>query len=471
MKLVFALLRPVYLRYFDSTIRLLAERGHTVHLSFSGSATVEEDLDRAKALTAYPEISLDIGPTAEPGDPRRLVAEGARLLGDFGRFLGPPYRNATALRRRAERVLRDALCSHAFPAVLRAPSSSLVAWLAAHPSAVSSRALVGLSRQVDRLLPADRRFVDYLRTHSPDAVLVSPVVDFGSDQVEYLKAARRLGVPTAVCVASWDNLTSKGLLRGNPDAVFVWNELQRWEAVQYHGLDPRRVVATGAPRFDEWFDRRPRTSAAAFRLRIGLEPTLRHVVYLCSSAFAAGDEVGFVKRWAAAIRTTFPEPAPLGILVRPHPQNARQWSNADLGGIANAVVWPRHGADPVDEDSRADFYDSIAHSAAVVGRNTSAQIEACIIGKPVLTILESGSSSGQVGTLHFHYLRRERGGFLIEASTIDQHLNQLCAVLDGGLEDADCSARFLKSFVRPLGLDCSATLALVENLERLPRCL
>ena len=35
------------------------------------------------------------------------------------------------------------------------------------------------------------------------------------------------GIPAGVCVASWDNLTNKGVIRSDPDAVFVWNEAQR----------------------------------------------------------------------------------------------------------------------------------------------------------------------------------------------------------------------------------------------------
>ena len=52
--------------------------------------------------------------------------------------------------------------------------------------------------------------VDFLQREAPDVMLVSPLVDCGSDQVDVIKAARACGVRTAVCVASWDNLTNKG---------------------------------------------------------------------------------------------------------------------------------------------------------------------------------------------------------------------------------------------------------------------
>ena len=51
-----------------------------------------------------------------------------------------------------------------------------------------------------------------------------------SEQVDWIKAARACGIRTAACIASWDNLTNKGLLRIEPDLVVVWNEAQRREA-------------------------------------------------------------------------------------------------------------------------------------------------------------------------------------------------------------------------------------------------
>ena len=46
----------------------------------------------------------------------------------------------------------------------------------------------------------------------------------------------------------------------------------------------------------------------------------------------------------------------------------------------------------------------LCHSAAVVGLNTSAMIEAAIVGRPVLTVLLPEFRDNQEGTVHFHYL-------------------------------------------------------------------
>ena len=152
-------------------------------------------------------------------------------------------------------------------------------------------------------------------------MLVSPLIDLASPLLDYLKAARRLGLRTGICVASWDNLTSKGLLRFVPERVFVWNETQRREAVELHGIPADRVVATGAARFDDWFAQRPSTSREEFARKLGLDPGRPYLLYLCSSGFVAPDEVGSVSRWIEALRGADDERLRgVGVVVRPHPK-------------------------------------------------------------------------------------------------------------------------------------------------------
>src|SRR5207237_1780931 len=92
-----------------------------------------------------------------------------------------------------------------------------------------------------------------LRDQRPDVVLVSPLIRQGMHQTEVVKAARSLGIPTAFLVYSWDNLSNKGRIQVAPDRVFVWNEVQRQEAVELHGLGPDDVVVTGESNWGGFF--------------------------------------------------------------------------------------------------------------------------------------------------------------------------------------------------------------------------
>ena len=287
-------------------------------------------------------------------------------------------------------------------------------------------------RGLERAIPASRRILDFLAAHRPDVVVVSPLVDAASDQVDLVRASQAMGIPVVAAIASWDNLTNKGHMRVRPDMVTVWNEHQKAEAVSYHGVDADRVVVTGAQLFDRWFDRQPSQSREAFCRMVGVPADRPLVLYTGSSVFIARSEVEapFVRRWIAALRESGdPTLRDAAILIRPHPFNCEAWETADFSDLGPVSVWPRQRYTPSAEEARNSLFDSLFYSAAVVGVNTSAMVEAAILGRPVLSVLAPEFAATQEGTVHFHYLLPENGGFLRVAQSIEQHVGQLSEVL------------------------------------------
>jgi hypothetical protein len=113
------------------------------------------------------------------------------------------------------------------------------------------------------------------------------------------------------------------------------------------------------------------------------------------------------------------------------------------------------------------LFDSLHHCAAVVGLNTSAMIEAAIVGRPVFSILAEEFAGTQEGTIHFHHLLPENGGCVRIASSLDEHVEQLT----GRLRDPEASRaeteRFVAHFIRPHGLGRPATPLFADAVERL----
>jgi hypothetical protein len=176
-------------------------------------------------------------------------------------------------------------------------------------------------------------------------------------------------------------------------------------------------------------------------------------------------EVPFVTKWIEALRAA-EEWRLLGIAIRPHPVGT-QWECVDFDHFENVVIWPRRSRRPSTPEEHADFFDTLAHSAAVVGINTTAMIEAAIVGKSVLTILNP--KFAQESTLHFHHLLEENGGFLHVASSLAEHRGQLVRALEEGDRQAEQRAQFVESFVRPHGLERAATPILADAVEELVR--
>jgi hypothetical protein len=462
LRILLVLKHAGYAGVFTPLVQELAARGHAVHVGWIGGD--REGVAQLDRLAAQPGITHGHAPRRGLLDGWTSVAWLARALGDLGRYSHPRFADAAVLRNRmATKVESHLTSAGGFDPLTRRAALKRARRLHAGTDAGLSERAIERSARLETGIPAGRRVTAYVREQRPDVVLVSPLIDLASPLLDYLKAARRLGIRTGICVASWDNLTSKGLLRFVPERVFVWNEAQRGEATELHGIPADRVVATGAARFDDWFAQQPSSSRDEFTRRLVLDPGHPYLLYLCSSSFVAPEEVAFVSRWLEGLRGSGDERLRgLGVVVRPHPKREEPWRGVDLSRFGNATVWARPSdADPAR--TRADFYDSIAHSAGVVGVNTSAMIEAAIVGKSVYTVL--APEFAQEETIHFHYLLYENGGFLHVASSLDEHLEQLRQGLSREAEEADRTRRFVESFLRPNGLERSATAIYADGVE------
>ena len=467
MKVLVCLLHFGYHRNFASVIRELAERGHDVHV-----AAEKGDRDRAREVLRgladeYPTVTIGTLPPREK-DQYLELAQRLRLSFDYLRYLEPEYRGMPGLRMRSEdRVPVGMLRLLSLPGAMTVPGRRLVRF--------------GLTR-LERAIPPSAAIEHYLRDQRPDVMLITPLIGVvTSSQLDYLSIARRLGIPTGFCVWSWDNLSSKALIRDMPDRVFVWNETQKQEAERLHHIPADNVVVTGAQCFDQWFGRGPTRSREEFCRSVGLPPERPYILYAGSTmVWKSPPEAEFVLRWIRHIRNSADARLrDASILVRPHPGRLSEWDGIDvsrlegvafsgLSGTANRV-----GAGyPMDTDSKADYFDALFHSAAVVGINTSAFIEATIIGRPVYAILADEFSGTQSGTIHFRYLTEIGGGAVQAGRAFDEHEAQLAAALAGRADHDDRRRRFLEAFVRPHGLGAPATTRFadaVEALGRLPR--
>jgi hypothetical protein len=456
LRIVFFLRAINFDRVFECFLRELLGRGHRVDVVLdSEKRGLPEDATKLfDGLRAeFPGFSYELVPRR-----REWWTAGATALRyaiDYLRYLEPEYAGADALRTRAgERV----------PRVLRLPIDEL-----AGRSRAARTLLRRILRALDAGLPVSTSLRALIRERAADVVLVSPLVGLGESQVDYLRAAAAERIPTVLPVASWDNLTNKGVIREAPALTVVWNDAQVREAVELHGIPRERVVAVGAHTWDHWFAWRPSTSADEFAQKVGLTRGRPYVLYVCSSRFIAGDEADFIAEWLRRLRSSANERLrELGVLVRPHPQNVKFWANVDIEEPGKTVVYPRGGAAPTDEQRKADYYDSLHHARAVIGINTSALIEAAIVHRPVLTVVTDHFRATQEGTLHFSYLTGD-DGLLVVAHGWEEHLAQLDDVLVRPDAYRERSAHFLRTFVRPRGLDQPAAQLAVDSVERAAR--
>ena len=415
-----------YLRNFDDCIRSLVRKGHTLTLAFPQrkEGKPQAVLERFSAKG----INVIMVPRARD-DEWATLAGFIRKARSYLLYRRSDFSGTQYLQERvAEATPEDVKAFLARP------------FIRSHP-----RLTDFACRLIEAAIPAPAVARKDLSALKPDVVLITPFFTFSTRyQVEYAKAAREFSVPVAVPVFSWDNLTSKGAFQIRPDRLFVWNQTQVREAATLHNISASRVVVTGGMRFSKFFGARPGTTKERFCEKVGLDPSNDLITYLGSSRTIAPREHEFLWRWISALRAAEdPRVRSCNIYVRPHPGNPAIWDNWPARSELGVSLWDGQGSNV------EGVIESVGHSAAVFGINTTAMLEAAALDKPVLTVLDKDLVVGQTERIHFHYLTSVAGGLVTVAKDFSEHINHLAAILAGDPLFARKSRRFSKAFLRP----------------------
>ena len=100
MKILFFMTHPGFTRNFESTLALLAERGHRIQLAFDGPPQTGKPSAVDGLLARYP-TQISYGAAPDRDDAWSPLANAARATLSYMRYLHPRYRQATRLRERA----------------------------------------------------------------------------------------------------------------------------------------------------------------------------------------------------------------------------------------------------------------------------------------------------------------------------------------------------------------------------------
>jgi hypothetical protein len=416
----------------ESTLRLLADRGHGAQLV---SDTAPLAADPAALCAEFPrKLTYDTVVSKQAREKRYAAAHDLRRAAEYLHSLIPAYDTLPLIRARAR-----ARAPHLVRALVlasggeRSPLCPLIA-----------RAVAALEGALPGRVPD---VLGGLEHHRPDLLVVAPGIAPGSMQADYLRWARARGIPSSVVVTSLFALATEGMLHEQPDIVFVWNEGQCREAVERHGLQPERVVVTGSPAADRWIDDRPLAPREEVCARLGVDPTQPYVLYLASAGTPAAAHAWV---WVRRLREeSDPEVCGLRIVVCAigHSRPAAP----SIDGTASAAF-----ARPDEDD---DFRAAFEHAAAAVTLDGTGVIEAAATGVPLLTVATAVLAAEQEQLLRTPHIRVENGGPLSVADSWIEHGADLAAVARGTAARETAAA-----LARPAG-DETAAEVFVRALE------
>lgn len=245
----------------------------------------------------------------------------------------------------------------------------------------------------------DPLIIEDLKTLKPDLVIGSPLTVWeGHLDIEFVKAAKFAGIPTAAIIMTWDNCVNKTRLYPIPDIVFAWNEYHKRDLIVYHRVPEDKIVLMGAYMFEKWMYPPKPTPYAEFCQKWGLNSEKPIVTYIGSTKSITGQKHEDLRQSIREVRDGL-DPN-IQLIVRPHPNNCDSLDDWEMPGV---WIIPRKTISA----AAGGFdlaYNTYFHSEYVTSINSSAVIEAMIIGKEVRLIYKEKYKEKQIDTLHFRYL-------------------------------------------------------------------
>lgn len=438
MKIALVLTNAMFYSFFDHTVRSLYDMGHDVRIVCRpGFAADGNKSGRAllKLLADEPRAKME---DARFRAKRANLAGTIRELANYANFLRPghpmppslPWENIYMRGRLHPKIywaaktrLGAAICSTGF-----------VRWLL---------------RKLESFIKPEPKIVEWLEEYKPDVVVVSPYIWSSDLEIEYVKAAKQLDIPTIASVLSWDNLVSKGTYLVKPEWLFVWNEDLKKEAVKLHDFEDGQVFITGAPVYDPWFDLKPSQTRAQFYEQCGINPANPFVLFLGSSKTITDLDVEFIKALITHFEKVDEAHRP-SILIRPHPYAAFDMTTFESDWVK---VFPKGGGRPDMDNTRQDYFNSLHYSAAVIGINTTGFLDAAIVDKPCITLMDNQMQYGQGA--HFYYLIN--AGYIEVAQERSQTFEIIDHILNGVDAKLENRRKFVHQFIRPVGMDIAAS--------------
>lgn len=451
MRVLFVLDSYVKFYSIDETVRVLIERKHTVTVVMGTRQKDNFSDEAAKKLQVdMPTVAFDV-----------LLSR--RFGWSFVKNLRELINYVSILNNEQKRSWDVSKWSRFFsPALWKILDTKLSRYILRKPI------IQGLLRNLEKMIPVDRRIKKWISAQNPDIVIVSPLVNSHAVENDYLQAALALEIPTVYAMYSWDNITSKGTFHSKPDYSIVWSESLGVDLSNWHSISPQKILITGAPRFDSWFRHELVMDRQKFYKLIGMNPEDEYILYV-NSTFLLSEDYKIHRSEAVVIADVVDalkkdgKTKELRVLVRPHPASRSDVIKSILDlDDPQVLIYPPWGEFPDTDEKRSILYNSIYYSVAVVGVNTTAFLEAAILDKPCITLRTPKFEQTQL-LPHFHHLTD--AGFLDTITNAKELPELLFHIMNGHDERLVNRRNFVKQFIRPQGIDKPAAQVVADVIE------
>ncbi len=253
----------------------------------------------------------------------------------------------------------------------------------------NSRVGPWIAQTCNRIFLRSSLFRSSFEEFSPDAVFATDVQN--EFDVRMLSEAKALHLPTIGMVRSWDNLSSKGLLRILPDRFVVHNEIIKRELIELNYAPTEAISVIGIPHYDR-YSKPDVTERELFLQSFGFDPERKTILYA-----PIGDRYISDNGLDSLVIETLMK-LEVNVLVRLPPTDHVSYKDAYQGPALLAIYGT--GSRPwrpgkrgegvkeseIDSEDEQRLVDSLAHADVVVTGHSTIVIDAAAFDRPIVVI-------------------------------------------------------------------------------------
>ena len=209
---------------------------------------------------------------------------------------------------------------------------------------------------------------------------------------------RRYGCTTVANILSWDNTSTKPAMDSSCDYYTVWSSEMVDEFTRHYPYFKTKLVVTGSPLFDMYYNRRGAMDRADFLSGLGLSPDRPYVLWTTNTPAGMPDEHKIIRWfWDEIARTSLA--GKISLLVRLHPKEdqAKYTSLRGLDHVALTLAGSPHwGSSDRWLPSIADMgllLNSMMHAAVSVNVASTMSLESFALNLPTINVAFKSSAT------------------------------------------------------------------------------
>ncbi len=259
---------------------------------------------------------------------------------------------------------------------------------------LANRPMLRLATRLDRALTwrlrPTRHFDRLFAELQPDLVFNASHIH-GPQADLPMRVAHQMGIPTAVFVFSWDNLTSRSRVFVPYDHYLMWNEGMKSHFLDMYRPDihPEQVHITGAPQFDYHFNPAFHWSREQLAAEIGLDPARPYILYTTGRDVDFRDEHRIVQALVDHLQSIPASNRPQ-LVVRTYIKGTSDAMKAiGAHGYPDTffppILWDRQWIMPLHHDL-AVYTNLLRHCALGINPASTVSLELMMLDKPAINL-------------------------------------------------------------------------------------